>query len=200
MPARFRKARGGLLIVLSAPSGAGKTTVVNKWLQKDRRLWRSVSATTRPRRNGERNGRDYFFLSKSQFVRKIKTGQFLEWARVFGSYYGTPRGPVRRRRLKGYDVVLVIDVKGAFKVMREQKVFSIFLMPPSLKELARRLGGRNTDSSNEQRKRLSLAKKEMTYARHYDAVVVNRKLGWTVSEIMDLVKKARLGLNNSLLN
>ncbi len=192
MEARLRNRKKGLLVILSAPSGTGKTTVVGKLLAKDRKLWRSVSATTRLRRKGEKHGRDYLFLSRSDFRRRIRRRAFLEWARVLDNFYGTLKEPVERIRSQGRDVVLVIDVQGARKVLRKNKALSIFLKPPSLKELARRLGHRNTDSMEEQKRRLVLAKREFVFAKFYDSVVVNRDIGQTVFEIKRLIDKARL--------
>lgn len=193
--ARLRKSRRGLLFVLSAPSGTGKTTVVKKLLSKEQRLWRSVSATTRARRQGEKHGRDYLFLSKPVFARWIRSRNFLEWARVFNNYYGTPKKPVERFRRQGRDVMLVIDIKGAQKVMQKTDAFSIFLKPPSLSELARRLGGRNTDSPEEQRKRLAIARKEMAVAGSYDAVIVNRDVDQTVLKLRKWIEKVRSNFN-----
>ena len=196
MNAKLRKSRKGLLFVVSAPSGTGKTTVVKKLLAREQRLWRSVSATTRARRLGEKHGRDYLFLAKPVFTRWIKRRSFLEWARVFNNYYGTPKLPVERFRRQGRDVVLVIDIKGAQKVMRKTDAFSIFLKPPSLKELAKRLGGRNTDSLEEQKRRLALARKEISFAKSYDAVIVNRNVDQTVLNLRKLIHKARSNVNN----
>lgn len=191
---KFPNRKKGLLIILSAPSGTGKTTVAGKLLAEDRRLWRSVSATTRARRKGEKHGRDYLFLSRSEFERHIRGRAFLEWARVLDHFYGTLREPVNRMRNKGRDVVLVIDVQGAQKVLCRYRAVSIFLKPPSLKELAKRLGNRNTDSTEEQKKRLVLAKKELAFSKFYDSVVVNRDINQTVFEIKRFINKARLHL------
>jgi len=192
MEARLRNRKKGLLIILSAPSGTGKTTVVGKLLAKDRKLRRSISATTRSRRKGEKHGRDYLFLSQYEFRRRLRKRAFLESARVLDNFYGTLKEPVERIRSQGRDVVLVIDVQGARKVLRKNKALSIFLKPPSLKELARRLGNRNTDSMEEQKRRLVLAKRELVFAKFYDSVVVNRDIGQTVFEIKRLIDKARL--------
>ena len=196
MNAKLRKSRKGLLLVLSAPSGTGKTTVVKKLLAKEQRLWRSVSATTRARRLGEKHGRDYLFLAKPVFTRWIKKRSFLEWARVFNNYYGTPKQPVEQFRRQGRDVVLVIDIKGAQKVMRKTDALSIFLKPPSLKELAKRLGKRNTDPLEEQKRRLALARKEISFAKFYDTVIVNRNVDRTVLKLRKLINKARSNVNN----
>ncbi len=192
MEARLRNRKKGLLIILSAPSGTGKTTVVGKLLAKDRKLRRSISATTRSRRKGEKHGRDYLFLSQYEFRRRLRKRAFLESARVLDNFYGTLKEPVERIRSQGRDVVLVIDVQGARKVLRKNKALSIFLKRPSLKELARRLGNRNTDSMEEQKRRLVLAKRELVFAKFYDSVVVNRDIGQTVFEIKRLIDKARL--------
>lgn len=191
MSKRERSRKKGLLIVLSAPSGAGKTTIAERLVKEDARLWRSVSATTRRPRTGEKAGQDYLFLSPRTFRSWIRRGAFLEWARVLGRYYGTPKRTVDEKQREGRDVILVIDVKGAKKVMRRRRVRSIFLKPPSMAELARRLRGRRTDSIEEQQSRLALARSEMTQAKYYDAVVVNRDVGRTLEAIKKHIERAR---------
>lgn len=193
MGAPKKVTRKGLLIILSAPSGTGKTTIVERLLARDKFLWRSISATTRPPRLGEKNKRDYMFLTNRAFKERIKRGSFLEWARVFGRYYGTPRQPLELQLKRGRDVILVIDVKGATQVMRRRKTLSIFLKPPSLKELARRLANRNTNSPQERKSRLSLAKWEMAQAGFYDASVVNRDLNHTACSVAQIIERARSG-------
>ena len=186
-----RLPRTGLLIVLSAPSGAGKTTVVTRLLRSDRKIKRSISATTRASRAGERRGRDYLFLRADRFRRLIRKRAFLEWACVFGRYYGTPKAPVLRWRKQGFDVILVIDVQGARKVMAGGKVLSIFMKPPSVAELRRRLLRRKSDSAAEQRKRLRSAQAELAQAGRYDHVVVNRSVAHTVQALKRIIRTAR---------
>lgn len=195
MGAPKKVTRKGLLIILSAPSGTGKTTIVERLLARDKFLWRSISATTRSPRLGEKNKHDYIFLTDRAFKKRIKRGSFLEWARVFGRYYGTPRQPLERQLKRGRDVILVIDVKGAKQVMRKCKTLSIFLKPPSLKELARRLANRNTNSPKERKFRLSLAKREMAQTGFYDSSVVNRDLNHTTRSIAQIIERVRGGQN-----
>ena len=149
-------------------------------------LKRSVSATTRPRRRGERDGRDYFFYDKKEFQEKKAKGFFLEWAKVFDCYYGTPEKHVRQTVAKGCDVLLTIDVQGARKIRKKIKdAVTVFLVPPSMRVLRERLIQRETDSSQEIEKRLRTAEEEMEAVRCYDYVVVN-----------DIVKDAAAAVRN----
>ncbi|MFC1699184.1 guanylate kinase [Candidatus Omnitrophota bacterium] len=170
----------GKLFVISAPSGSGKTTLCRRLIRSfsgKRRLVRSVSATTRKRRKGELSGRDYFFISQAAFLQKRGRGQFLEWARVLGNFYGTPRSFVQGHIRSGDDVLLSIDVQGASKLKRSQKqaVF-IFIKPPSFQELKVRLCGRSTEDTSEIARRLKLARREMQSIKQYDYVVLNDKI------------------------
>jgi guanylate kinase len=152
----------GRLFVLSASSGTGKTTLARELLKHDKNLVQSVSCTTRAPRGTERDGVDYYFLTKKEFIQKKNAGGFLEWANVFGKFYGTPKKNVETLIRKGKDVLLVIDVQGA-KQVKESKpdaVF-IFLSPPSYEELKRRLEKRGTDSKAEIAKRFRIAKDEL---------------------------------------
>ncbi|HSV42944.1 MAG TPA: guanylate kinase [Candidatus Bathyarchaeia archaeon] len=177
MKKRFNRGR---LIILSGPSGSGKTSI-HEILLADKRLKgkvvRSVSMTTRSARSGERHGRDYFFVSHKMFEYKIRTGQMLEWAKVFASYYGTPAKPVRELLNQGKHVLLCIDVQGAKQVMKTfPDAISIFIKAPSLRELERRLKNRASEGPKERRVRLKIAKKELEQARYYQSVIVNDKL------------------------
>ncbi|MBU1864336.1 MAG: guanylate kinase [Candidatus Omnitrophica bacterium] len=185
--------KNGLVIVLSAPSGCGKTTVERHLLRTVRRLRRSISATTRARRKGERHGRDYFFFTKKTFQEKIKSNYFLEWARVFSEYYGTPRKSVTDTLQSGFDILLTIDVQGARKIRRKVKSATfIFLLPPSVAQLKKRLIKRGTDTSKEIQKRLRQAKSEMKQSRLYDYIIVNDSLSCVVKTIRDIIQKERL--------
>lgn len=170
----------GLIIVLSAPSGAGKSTLCQRLLNWSSNLMYSVSCTTRPSRGGEQNGHDYFFLSREQFEQRIAGNDFLEHAEYNGNYYGTPRRFIEDQLSVGKDVLLDIEVQGAGQVMRTvrkgnfaypQALVTIFLMPPSLEQLEKRLRGRGTDSEEVIRKRLALAEEEMSRWREYDYVI-----------------------------
>ena len=151
--------RGGFVYILSAPSGAGKTTVGNLLLKEIPFLERVVTATTRSPRPGEKDGVDYYFLSEEEFIAKIERQEFLEWAKVYRYYYGTPKREVERILSQGKDALLIIDVQGAFQVKRQlPNAVSIFLLPPSLEELRKRLTLRG---EKELKERLEWAKREI---------------------------------------
>ena len=178
----------GRLIVLSGPSGVGKTTVGRSLLKSRRRLIRSISATTRPRRKGEREGRDYRFLTPQAFAALLARNGFLEHADVYGRFYGTPKAPVLKALKSGRDVLLVIDVQGAAQVKRSfPEAVLVFLSPPSWKELVRRLKGRGTEDATALKRRLATARREMAQARRYDAVVVNDRVPSAVRRILALL-------------
>ncbi|MBI3317525.1 MAG: guanylate kinase [Candidatus Omnitrophica bacterium] len=182
----------GQLFVLSAPSGSGKTTVLEAILQKDRRCVRSISATTRQPRRGERNGRDYFFLSDRQFRQARRRGAFLECARILRSWYGTPRAAVAGALRKGRDVLLGVDVQGAARIQRSGlPVTTIFLLPPGLAALKRRLKGRGTETADQIRSRLALAHRELKQVRQYDYAVVNDRLEEAIGAVHAIIKAQR---------
>jgi len=163
----------GILIVLSGPSGAGKGTICKKLL-KETDIKYSISATTRKPRKGEKHGREYFFLSKEEFQKKIQEDEFLEWACVYDNYYGTPKSFVEEVLSKGYDCILEIDPQGALKVKKKKPdAVYIFICPPSFNELANRITNRGTEDIQEIKKRLSCAKEEMLSVENYNYVVVN---------------------------
>lgn len=177
--------RTGLIIVVSAPSGGGKSSLCQRLLNWSPNLVYSVSCTTRPPRGGEQHGVDYFFLSRQEFEQRIAAGGFLEHALYNGSYYGTPRAFVQEQLAAGKDVLLDIEVQGAAQVMQHvrsgrfacpEALVTIFLMPPSLEVLEQRLRRRGTDSEETIRKRLALAQQEMTHWRQYDYVIVSGRL------------------------
>ncbi|OGS45694.1 MAG: guanylate kinase [Elusimicrobia bacterium RIFOXYD2_FULL_34_15] len=179
----------GIPIVLSAPSGAGKTTLVNLILKKIKGLGHSISTTTRPPLHGERNGKDYFFLSKREFLRKKKANKFVETAIVHGYYYGTLKEQLDKNLKAGKNVVLNIDVKGALNVKKiYPESLLIFIVPPSMNILKRRLKDRQRDTEKEIEKRLKNAKKEMKYQKYYDYVVVNDILQEAFNKIKRILK------------
>jgi len=183
----------GLLIVLSAPSGAGKTTICDDLLKFDSRLTRSVSATTRVPRPGEKHRRDYYFISEMEFKRLVRKREFLEWAEVHSHRYGTLKSEVRRRQHAGRDVILVIDVQGGLAVKRSYPgAVLIFVKPPSFKILSERLRGRGTDAPDVIRERLRHARWEMSLALRYDYQVVNRKLSEAVEQVRAILVAERL--------
>lgn len=177
------------MFVISSPSGGGKTTVVARVQRLLPRLVRSVSVTTRPPRPGERRGSDYRFVSPAQFHRLRRDGQLLEWARVHGACYGTPKQPVLRALGRGRDVVLSIDVQGARQVRRAlgARAVLIFLLPPSLRQLRERLVRRRTDSPTAIRQRIAAAKRELACVPRYDYRVVNNRLGQTMRRVRAII-------------
>ncbi len=180
------------MFVLSAPSGSGKTTVLHALLRREKDAVRSVSATTRAPRRGERRGRDYRFLSPQRFLRERADGGFLESARILGHWYGTPRKPIERALRAGRDVFLGIDIQGARSVRRSGlPVTTIFLLPPSWKVLGERLRRRGTESSRQIRQRLRLAHREMREVKRYDYAVVNDRLQDAVAAIRTIVRAER---------
>jgi guanylate kinase len=185
--------RTGLLFVISAPSGGGKTTLSDRLLKKDPRLIRSVSATTREPRAGERDGVDYFFMREDAFQRQVRRRAFLEWAEVHDHCYGTPAPQVRKNQRAGRDVLLVIDVQGGLSVKRQDpRAVLIFIQPPSLKVLKARLEGRGTDSAETVRRRLQNARWEMSLAARYDYNVVNQNLAEAVAQVQAIITAERL--------
>ena len=177
--------RTGLIIVVSAPSGGGKSSLCQRLLNWSKNIVYSVSCTTRPPRGGEQNGHDYTFLSKEEFEKKIAAGEFLEYANYNNHYYGTPRGFVEEQLAAGRDVLLDIEVQGARQVTQcvrggtfayPDALVMIFLMPPSLELLETRLRRRGTDSDEAIHKRLALAQQEMTHWPEYDYVIVSGRL------------------------
>jgi guanylate kinase len=178
-------------IVISGPSGVGKTTLVNEIIAQDSQLCESVSATTRPPREGEVEGESYIFVSDKQFE-KLKAGGLIEWAEVHDHLYGTPREFVDGELAKGLDVVLNIDVQGGASVKKcFPEAVLIFILPPSFDVLEGRVRGRGTDYAKEIKKRMNNARGEVRFATAYDYVVVNDQLGTTVSALQAIIDSER---------
>lgn len=187
--------RRGIVFVLSAPSGAGKSTVVERALKEAPDVRRCVTVTTRPPAAGEAEGVDYFFRTASQFAQLRERGDLLEWAEVHGRFYGTPRWWVTEQTEQGVDVVLVIDVQGARQVRQSlEEVVTIFLAPPSLAELERRLRARARDSEESISTRLRNAEEELRALPEYDYLVINDDLDQAVAQVRAIFTAERLRL------
>ena len=181
----------GLLLIMSGPSGVGKGTVREKLMEdKSLNLFYSVSMTTRNMRPGEVNGREYYFVTKEDFMKQVADDNLLEWAEYVGNCYGTPRDKVEAMRNEGKNVLLEIDVKGAENVFKKvPDVVSIFIAPPSVEELRNRLKGRGTESDEVINNRVNAAAKELEYKGLYKHVVINDKLEDAVEEIRQIIKR-----------
>ncbi|MDX1950114.1 MAG: guanylate kinase [Rickettsiales bacterium] len=191
--------RKGLLLILSSPSGAGKTTISRKLLENDSEIFMSVSATTRTMRANEVDGKDYYFVSKEKFAEMVENDEFLEYAEVFGNSYGTPKKPVFDRLKNGKDVLFDIDWQGTITLQEEceEDVVSIFILPPSMEELERRLRSRGLDDENVIRNRMSKAANEISHWEIYDYVIVNDDADRTaelVKNILDAERNRRFRL------
>lgn len=187
-------ARRGLMFVLSSPSGAGKSTLARKLLEVDENMSLSVSATTRAPRTSEVDGREYKFLSKAQFEDMADRGEFLEHAMVFGNHYGTPRAPVEAMLIQGRDVLFDVDWQGAraLHAAAEQDVVRIFILPPSMAELERRLRARAEDSAEVIAQRMARSLNEISHWEEYDYVLVNTLLEQTLAQIKQILAAERL--------
>ncbi len=185
--------RRGLVLVVSAPSGAGKTTLCEKLLSVDKEISFSVSYTTRSPRPNEKNGKDYFFVDEKTFEKMIKEGAFLEWARVYNHYYGTSRAQVEETLAAGRDVLLDIDVQGAFQVRQKlgQDAVLVFILPPSLEELEKRLRARKTEDEKTILRRLAAAKGEISQAHQFDYLVLNDNLKEAFDQFYAILKAER---------
>jgi guanylate kinase len=190
---RKKIARRGLMLVLSSPSGAGKTTLSRMLLKADRNIELSVSVTTRPRRRGEVDGRDYHFITPAQFKAMVKSGELLEWAEVFGHSYGTPRRPVEKALRAGRDMLFDIDWQGTQQLREKARddLVSVFILPPSVGELERRLKRRAQDSHVIIGSRMAKAAGEMSHWPEYDYVIVNRDKDEAFAEVEAILAAER---------
>ncbi len=186
--------RRGILIILSSPSGAGKSTLSKRLMAWDKDIQFSVSATTRAPRPGEVHGKDYLFLSKEEFQAQVDAGDMLEHAEVFGNFYGSPKGPVIDALQQGQDMLFDIDWQGGQQVrnsIRAEDVVSIFVLPPSIAELERRLQMRGQDSAEIIAHRMARSKDEISHWAEYDYVLVNRDVDATEAEVRAIVVAER---------
>lgn len=187
--------RRGLLVILSSPSGAGKSTLSRKLLEWDSTLRFSVSATTRAPRSGEQDGREYYFKSREEFQHLVDTGGMLEHAEVFGNFYGSPLEPVEAAIGEGRDILFDIDWQGGQQIRGsalQKDVVSIFILPPSIKELERRLVNRGQDSAEVVKNRMAQSKAEISHWAEYDYVLVNEDLDRCFEELKTVLAAARL--------
>jgi guanylate kinase len=186
--------RRGLMFVLSSPSGAGKTTLSRLLIERTPGLKMSVSATTRPMRPGEVEGRDYHFIDKARFEAMAGNGELLEWATVFDNRYGTPRVPVESALLAGQDVLFDIDWQGTQQLREKARddVVSVFILPPSVADLEKRLHSRAQDSDAVIRGRMSRASHEMSHWAEYDYIVINHDVDEAFAEVQSILKAERL--------
>jgi guanylate kinase len=182
-----------MMIILSAPSGGGKTSIAKKLLEQDNNLYLSISVTTREARPGEREGVDYFFKTRADFDQMVKQVELLEQAEIYGNSYGTPYKLVKNILSEGKDVLFDIDSQGAYQIIKSAKgpVLSIFITPPDINILAARLKSRSQDSLEVIHKRLKLAEEEIAHAKNYDHIVVNDDFDKAVREIQEIILKER---------
>lgn len=181
------------VFIFSAPSGSGKTTILRKIFEKMPGMFGfSVSATNRPAREGEKDGKDYYFLSTEEMKRRIEKGDFLEWEQVYeGRYYGTPKSEPDRIAAEGKIAVFDVDVKGGINIKKILKddAYAIFIMPPSVEELRKRLQGRNTETEEDLEKRLARAEMEIGLSGEFDKVVLNDDLDTAVSQVEEAIRQ-----------
>lgn len=181
----------GQLTVITGPSGVGKGTLVAALRRRHPQIWLSVSATTRAPRSGEQDGEHYFFMSREQFEQQVAAAGLLEWAEFAGNLYGTPRAPVSEHLAQGQPVLLEIELEGARQVRRSfPQGFQVFIEPPSLEELERRIRGRGTDDDSAIERRLRRAREELAAAAEFDAVVMNGDLDTAIGELEALLQLA----------
>ena len=186
--------RRGIMVVLSSPSGAGKTTLTRKLLKENPDMAMSVSATTRQPRPGEKDGEDYYFISKNKFTDMVDDDEFLEYAKVFDNFYGTPRAPVEAALGDGRDVVFDIDWQGAQQLTQAaaDDLVKIFILPPNMVELEKRLRTRAQDSDEVIAKRMSKSENEISHWPEYDYVIVNENVDTAMNELRTIVASERM--------
>ena len=183
---------GGLLVIMSSPSGGGKTTIIQRILKQYPDAFAySISATTRKMRPGEKDGVDYFFLSEQEFQQDVENSKFLEWEEVHGYYYGTPLSYIEKLVTTGKHVFLDIDVNGALQVKKKYpgKAITIFIAPPSVDELIKRLKNRKTDSDQEINRRLQRIPMEMEKSDQFEFIIINEEIGKSVREVLEIIRR-----------
>lgn len=186
--------RRGFMLVLSSPSGAGKTTLARHVLEAEADLELSISVTTRPQRASEKEGKDYFFVNEAEFIQLVKTNQFLEHAQVYGHHYGTPKASIEKHLKKGKDILFDIDWQGTqqLKQVSTGDLVSVFLLPPTMGALAERLRIRAEDSEEIIQKRMNKAAEEMSHWAEYDYIVINSNLEESIYAVKSIIQAERL--------
>lgn len=189
----------GVLFIVSAPSGGGKTSLVKALLAVESEVKLSISHTTRPPRPGEEDGRDYYFVTPAEFERMLAAGDFLESATIYGHRYGTSRGWLTAQLAQGHDIVLEIDWQGAQQVRKlAPETVSVFILPPSLEALEQRLKGRSQDQPEAIARRLAAAREEISHAREFDYVIINKDFNRAALELASIIRAERLRLSRQL--
>ena len=188
----IKSKKQGILIIISAPSGAGKGSIIKEMCEQNENLWVSISATTRNPRPNDQDGVTYYFLSKEEFEEKLKENYFLEYTSYAGNYYGTPKKQIQEHLDQGQDVILEIEIEGAMNVKkRVPEALCVFIMPPSLKELKRRLENRGTDTKEKILERFKIAYKEMNEVTKYNYVVINDDIKVAADKIISIIKEEK---------
>ena len=190
----IKKKENGIYIILSSPSGAGKTTIAKKLVEKDKNLKLSISYTTRTKRSNEKDKKDYFFITKKEFSNLKKKNFFIEWAKVFNNYYGTSLSKTKKILNSGNDILFDIDWQGSRKIKKKigRNVINIFILPPSKKELIKRLNKRAQDSKDVVKQRLSFFKTELSHWKEYQYVLINDDLQKTTNNILSIINSEKI--------
>ena len=187
-----------ILIVISSPSGAGKTSLANAIVEENKNIYFSTSVTTRPPRDGEENGREYIFTNKNKFDEMIINGEFIEYAEVFGNYYGTPKGKTEEFLINGKDIIFDVDWQGGTKIRNSYlapSVVSIFILPPSIKTLQERLLNRNKDDDKTVKLRMKEARSEISHWSEYDYILVNDNFEKVKKNIIKIIEIEKIKRN-----
>jgi guanylate kinase len=192
--------RRGVMLIVSSPSGAGKTTISRLLLEREKELTMSVSATTRPRRPSEVSGRDYHFIDRGEYDRMVERSEFLEHAEVFGNGYGTPRAPVEKALAEGRDILFDVDWQGTRQMAQSARadMVSVFILPPSYAELERRLRTRAQDSDEAIARRMAKAADEMSHWQEYDYIIVNQDVEVSVNAVQSILTAERIRRDRQL--